>query len=121
MHKSSGFTLIEVLVALAILAIVMLAIGVSTADTIRDVTRTKQHMLATWVAENILTELQLGEITPSSSDESQSVNMNGMTWYWTASTGDAAFANFVPVTVAVSLSQGGNTLVKQTAYMVDNS
>lgn len=119
-QKQTGFTLIEVLVALLILTIVMLSIGMSSASSIRNTTRVRQHMLATWVAENILTKMQLGEIGTNQNQDNQTVTMDGQTWYWTATVGDAAFGKFVPVTIAVAATQNSGALVQQTAYVVES-
>ena len=118
-NKSKGFTLVEVLVALLILAIVMLAVGVASSNAIRDTTRIKQHMLAPWVAENVLTQMQIGEISvPTSGDiQQQSISMDGYTWYWSGKVGDPAFASFVPVTVGVSVSASANPIVHHTGYV----
>ncbi len=55
-----GFTLLEVLIALAMLAIALAAAmrvaGVSTDTS----TQVKQRVIAHWIAENRLTELRLG-------------------------------------------------------------
>ena len=119
--QQRGFTLVEVLVALLILAIVMMAVGVASSNAIRNTTRIRQHMLATWVAENVLTKMQLGEIQTTDDDGSkQTVYMDGQTWYWSAKVGDAAFGKFVPVTVAVSESMNAGALVHHTAYVVQS-
>ncbi|CAB3748120.1 hypothetical protein LMG29739_00481 [Paraburkholderia solisilvae] len=59
-----GFTLIEVLVALAIVAIalgaVLRAIGALAADT----DSARQHLLALWSADNALSELRISSAWP---------------------------------------------------------
>ncbi len=79
-----GFTLIEVLVALAVIAVALAALvkaaGTFTSDTgyLRDKT------LAQWVALNKAAEYQTGltKATTSSGTE----KMGGHEWYWDAAT-----------------------------------
>ncbi|MDT9002170.1 type II secretion system minor pseudopilin GspI [Paucibacter sp. APW11] len=65
---STGFTLIEVLVALSIVAIT-LAAGVKAAGTLTDnAARLAQMSQAQWCAENQLAELRLSRQFPSVGD-----------------------------------------------------
>lgn len=54
--RKSGFTLIEVLVALAIIAIALLAALRSAGQTTRNMEALRARLLAGWVAENLLAE-----------------------------------------------------------------
>ena len=98
----------------------MLAIGIACTNAIRDTARIRNHMLGTWVAENVLTKMQLGEINASSADLSapHHIQMDGRSWYWSATTGTAAFTHFVPITVGVALSSQSDPIVRHTADVV---
>ena len=62
--RSSGFTLIEVLVALVIVAIALGA-GIKAAGALTDnADRLAQVSAAQWCAENLLTELRLNQQFP---------------------------------------------------------
>ena len=54
--KDSGFTLIEVLVALAIISIALLASLRVAGGTTNNVAELRARLLADWVAENVLAE-----------------------------------------------------------------
>ena len=56
--RSSGFTLVEVLVALAIAAIALTAVGRSAASSSQTAAEVKLRALAGFVAENRLGELE---------------------------------------------------------------
>ena len=63
----SGFTLLELLIALAILAIVSIAVFTQGGDTVRQIATMEQTTLARWVAENEMAKLRLerrGEAEP---------------------------------------------------------
>lgn len=54
MHKVSGFTLLEVLVALAVLAVTMAAISHTASSGVWHVDAMRERTLADWVAQNRL-------------------------------------------------------------------
>jgi general secretion pathway protein I len=61
-NKITGFTLIEVLVALAILSIALTAIIKSTAQNIRDTRYLQDKDIATWIALEVINEARAGAI-----------------------------------------------------------
>lgn len=58
-RRVAGFTLLELLVALAILAIVSIAVFNQGGDTARQLGGLEQKTLARWVAENEIAKLRL--------------------------------------------------------------
>ncbi len=77
-----GFMLIEVLVALFIVALLMAALIKSTTDSTRDIIVLKNKTIASWVASNIVANIELGLISPNTSNkQSVKIPMLGQTWY----------------------------------------
>ncbi len=58
---NSGFTLLEVLVALAIAAVGLAAVSKALYQNIEVADRLEQKMVGTWVANNYLSELQINQ------------------------------------------------------------
>lgn len=61
-NNAKGFTLIEVLVAVAILSIALTAIIHSTAQNIRNTAYLQEKNIATWVGTEVMNEARAGVI-----------------------------------------------------------
>jgi len=78
-----GFTLIEVLIALTIIAISLGAIISTSGQQARQASYLKQKTLAHWVAMNEITDLQIKKKYPGTGTKNGSTEMSGVEWYWT--------------------------------------
>ncbi len=83
---NKGFTLIEVMVALVIIAIALSALLSTSGTQARNVGYLKQKTLAHWVAMNAMTEIQINKTFPELGDKKGSANMANKTWYWIRTT-----------------------------------
>ncbi|HEX5842512.1 MAG TPA: type II secretion system minor pseudopilin GspI, partial [Pseudomonas sp.] len=70
MRRAGGFTLLEVLVALAIFALVAASVLTATARSLQTASRLEEKTLAMWIADNQLAELQLSK-TPAADGRDQ--------------------------------------------------
>jgi len=77
-----GFTLVEVVVALAIVAIGMLAVFKTIGDTVHNVTDLRDRTFATWVADNRITEIRISGEMPSVEETAGEVEFAGRRWHW---------------------------------------
>ncbi|BCN94325.1 hypothetical protein THMIRHAM_21100 [Thiomicrorhabdus immobilis] len=68
-----GFTLIEVMVALAIIAIALAAVSRSLGITVSNQSHLESRVVATWLAENAIVEQQLFGKTQSENKRSESM------------------------------------------------
>ncbi|BBP45052.1 type II secretion system protein GspI [Thiosulfatimonas sediminis] len=75
--RQSGFTLIEVLIALVIAAIALAALSRTMGMTTHNQTLLEEKVLATWVAQNALLQEQLGG---QLNGADKKVQMLGRTW-----------------------------------------
>jgi general secretion pathway protein I len=81
---SRGFTLVEVVVALAIVAVGMLAVFKTIGDTINNVSTLRDRSFAAWIADNQITELRLSGQMPSVDETAGDLEYAGRRWYWVA-------------------------------------
>ncbi len=78
--RHRGFTLIEVLAALAIAATGLLAVAKTINNSVDIADATATRMVATWVASNHMAELRLSDGWPAVGDTNFSVEMGGREW-----------------------------------------
>lgn len=82
--KQRGFTLLEVLVALAVLSVVMFGMFSYTAAHTRNINYLQDRSFAHWVAMNQLVQIQIGEEKAVAGELSGESEMAGRQWFWRA-------------------------------------
>jgi len=82
-----GFTLIEMLVALAIFSLAALALLRLEGATVSNTARLQDQAIAQIVARNIAVETMTDPVPPTLGRESGQVANAGRTWTWTRDTG----------------------------------
>lgn len=80
--KMTGFTLIEVLVALAILAVALAAAARASSMSVSGSDRLKQRLLANWVAQNRMAEHAARRDWPEIGTRSGEAEQGGMPMRW---------------------------------------
>ena len=81
-ESQAGFTLIEVMVALAIIAIALSAVSRSLGVTVSNQSHLESRVIATWVAENAIVQQQ---IAPGSNNTNKQ-NIDMLNRQWTVET-----------------------------------
>jgi general secretion pathway protein I len=82
--RPRGFTLIEVVVALAIVAIGMFAVFKTIGDTTGNIGYLRDKSLAGWIADNRITEIRLSGEYPSVDKTEGDIDYAGRRWHWIA-------------------------------------
>jgi general secretion pathway protein I len=83
LKHDQGFTLIEVVVALIVVSLGMLAVIETVGGTARNSTYLRDKTIAHWVAMNKLTEVRLLPNSPAVDKTSDEVEMADRKWRWT--------------------------------------
>ncbi|HEY2340845.1 MAG TPA: type II secretion system minor pseudopilin GspI, partial [Steroidobacteraceae bacterium] len=82
MNRTRGFTLIEVLVALAIVAIGMAAVLGALTSSANTLAYLRDKTFAQWVALNQIATLRLsGQMTPTGNSDGNT-DFAGRSWHW---------------------------------------
>ncbi|WP_415755810.1 type II secretion system minor pseudopilin GspI [Pseudomonas leptonychotis] len=107
MKRSAGFTLLEVLVALAIFAMVAASVLTATARSLQTAARLEDKTLAMWIADNRLTELQLAPSPVADGREQGELDFAGRRWQWQSEVQATSEPDMRRVTLWVALSEPG--------------
>lgn len=106
--KDKGFTLIEVLLALAILAIGLTCLLKTNAQNIQYASRLKEKSIAHLVAMSALAQAQSNTVGLSAHTEGiHSLRMAGNTWYWRAKLSGTPIRSMQQITITVSPNKSG--------------
>lgn len=115
--QQKGFTLIEVLIALSIIAIALTALLRSTSLSIENTRRIKDKSISHWVAMQAVTMIQLKLVQLDSTQEStQTTTIANEKWYWRAKISATPIKGVQQLTISLSLNQSGPFIEALTAY-----
>jgi general secretion pathway protein I len=106
-----GFTLLEVLVALVIVALGLIAAFGQVNQTLTTTSRLRDKTIAHWVAMNEMTKLRLLGEFPAVGDRSDEVEMARATWRYTIKVVKTEMATFRRVDISVSFADRPETVV----------
>lgn len=82
MRPARGFTLLEVLVALGIFAVVAASVLTLSSRSLQNAARLEDKTLAMWVADNRVNEMQLADPPPADGRDQGEVTFAGRRWDW---------------------------------------
>jgi general secretion pathway protein I len=114
---SRGFTLLEVLVALAIVAIALSAAVRATGISIDSSTAVRENLLASWVAQNRLAELTARHIFPALGSSSGSISEAGRNFTWEEIVTATPNSDFHRVEIQVRASGSGHVAASIIGYL----
>ncbi len=118
----NGFTLIEVMVALAILAVVAVAASRASSAYLSSVDVLRTRTLAHFVAQNAAADLRIQD-TWLTANKSQTINAQGRDWQVTMTVSDAITPALKEVNIAVAPIIDGQTrtVVTDINIMLSNA
>ncbi|MDO3388725.1 type II secretion system minor pseudopilin GspI [Gilvimarinus sp. SDUM040013] len=122
MTRSRGFTLIEVMVALAIVATALPALMMLITSQLQGAGITREKTQAYWIAENQLARLTLRDRLVEQFSIPDSVNgtveRDGVRWYWELTSQQTEVEGFRRLDLTVALdAQKEDTLASLTGFI----
>lgn len=103
MKSARAFTLLEVLVALAIFAVVAASVLSASARSLKTAARLEDKTFATWIADNRLQHIQLTEGAPEEGREQGEETYAGRRWLWQVEVQNTSEPEMRRITVRVAL------------------
>lgn len=103
----AGMTLIEVLIALAIISIAMTAIIKAASQNIRGTQYLQEKTVAMWVAQEVMNNIRVGviQLSGSTTQEKNTRNALGKDWYYDASLVETPNKNIKKIIVKIFTHQ----------------
>ncbi|MCU7940979.1 MAG: type II secretion system minor pseudopilin GspI [gamma proteobacterium symbiont of Bathyaustriella thionipta] len=80
-NKQQGFTLIEIIIALVVIAVALGAVIATTGNSFKHAAHIKDKTLALWVAQNTIAEMTIANQWPANGTQSDNAMMAGKQWY----------------------------------------
>ena len=117
--RSSGFTLIEVLVALAVIALGLTAVIKALGDYTDATNYTRQKTLASWIATNKLTEISVAPAWPSLGDYDEDVEFARQQWRCAIEVSETPVTNLRRVDVSVSLVAKPDVVIHKVSALIE--
>ncbi|MDX5370842.1 MAG: type II secretion system minor pseudopilin GspI [Pseudomonadaceae bacterium] len=102
MSRARGFTLLEVLVALAIFAVVAASVLGASARSLQTAARLEDKTFATWLADNRLQQMQLADVPPQEGREQGEETYAGRRWLWQSEVNATSEPGMLRLTVRVA-------------------
>jgi len=116
--RHCGFTLIEVLVALAVVVVAFLAMYGSAQQVVRATSLQQEKTFASWVAFDQLTELRLADQLPQGERLTGETEMAGSEWRYVVEINDVESEYYRQAVVTVSpAEEPGRILAKSLAVV----
>jgi general secretion pathway protein I len=114
----NGFTLVEVLVALAVLTIALAAVMRGLSQSIDTSASLRDRTIAMWVAQNRLTTHQIQRDWPAMDTTEGDTDMANRNWHWreqvTAAPGEQELRQ---IHIEVRLASGQQTLARLVGFL----
>jgi general secretion pathway protein I len=114
-YGSSGFTLLEVLVALAIVALGLMAVFGQVSQSVTVAIRLRDKTFADWIAMDQITQLRLGGDFPAVGTRTEDVDMANTKWRCTVKVSATDVADLRRADVSVAFADNPDRPVVSVA------
>jgi general secretion pathway protein I len=115
----AGFTLIEMVVAVAILAMAMAAILSGMARHADNTAHLRERTVALWIAHNRLTEIELQPAWPDVGRSDGEVQFGGRKWRWEAEVQKTSDDRLRRIDIRVLSPQRDGDAAALSAFLAD--
>lgn len=117
--SSGGFTLIEVMVALAIVALGMMAVNSQLARYASNAAHIEEKTLASWIATNKITELSVQGTWPEIGEQQEEIEFAGRLWTCRVEISETEVENLRRADVYVSFADDPDYVVHRLMGLLE--
>ena len=117
MKAERGFTLVEVMVALAIVALALTAMSASMNTMVDNANTMRERTYASWIAQNKIAELRLAGELPEVGTNSGELEYGGTEWEWRTVISETGVESFMRIDVSVSLRDSDYDIRTVTGFI----
>ena len=115
--RNRAFTLIEVMVALAIIALSLTAVAAKMGRMIDTSNSMQERTYASWIAQNKITEMRLANVLPRVTTTSGDVEYANRSWRWRAVVTETGIENLFRVDVEITSADSNSVIRKVTGFI----
>ena len=116
-----GFTLVEVMVALAIIAIALTAVAAKMGRMVDTSNSMRERTYASWIAQNKITEMRLANVAPEVSSSSGETYFANTNWEWRAVVSESGIENLYRVDVTITYPGTDDVIRTVTGFIGEPS
>lgn len=117
MRRHGGFTLIEVLVALAIAALALAAVAASVSQMADRAVAMQDRIYSSWIAQNLLAEMRLTNELPEIDETTGELEYAGLEWAWRSVVSETGVENLFRVDVEVRYAGSDDVIRTVTGFI----
>lgn len=116
-RSSRGFTLLEVMIALIIVALSLTAVAASMSQMIFQAKMMRDRTYASWIAQNRIVEIRLAPATPDVGASNGEVQYANVDWSWRAVVSETGVDDLYRIDVAVSFAGSDDNIRTVTGFV----
>ena len=116
-RRAKGFTLIEVMVAMAVAVLALVGVLAAVSQMVDAGIAMRERTYASWIGQNKITELRLANVVPEVSESNGEVEYAGIDWAWTATISETGVENLFRVDVDVSFAGSADKIRSVSGFI----
>jgi general secretion pathway protein I len=117
--RHAGFTLIEVMIALVVVALGMMAVHTALNRYASASVYVEEQTLASWIATNKLTELSIAPTWPELGDYDEDVEFAARQWRCEIEVSETPVPNLRRVDVSVKLLDNTERVIRKVSALIE--
>lgn len=118
-HPIKGFTLLEIMVALVILAVGMSALVKAAGSNTVNAAYLKNKTFAQWIAANKVNEMRIQNVWPATGTQTGNIIYADVEWFWKVKTSNTQVKDIRRIEISVQLEseRDADSLVNLAAFI----